>query len=117
MKIKKMNLFVKILTFGQSYAICLAPFGIFIDDTWFDPEIINHEKIHWQQQKEMLLIFFYLWYFFEWLVRLVTPPAGAYICISFEREAYENESNSEYLSIRKHFAWWQYLTIRSNRPF
>lgn len=32
---------------------------------------INHESIHTAQMKEMLYVFFYLWYGIEWLVRLV----------------------------------------------
>src|SRR5678815_4332787 len=31
---------------------------------------LNHEKIHTAQMKEMLYIFFYLWYVFEWIIRL-----------------------------------------------
>ena len=52
----------------------------------------KHEKIHIAQQKEMLVIPFYLWYFIEWLVRLF-KKGNAYQNISFEREAYVNEYN------------------------
>ena len=31
----------------------------------------NHENIHAQQQKEMLIVFFYVWYLFEYLYRLI----------------------------------------------
>ena len=62
-KIKKMNLFVRILTFGWAAGITLAPFGIYIKEGYENQRgIITHEKIHWQQQLEMLIIFFYLWY-------------------------------------------------------
>lgn len=53
MKIVKMTRFIKVITFGKAYAICLAPFGIYIDDTEFTSETINHEMIHWEQQKEV----------------------------------------------------------------
>lgn len=33
-------------------------------------EMINHEAIHTAQMKEMLYVFFYLWYVIEWVVRL-----------------------------------------------
>ena len=33
-------------------------------------QTINHECIHTEQMKEMLYIFFYLWYLIEWIVKL-----------------------------------------------
>ena len=93
------------------YGITLWPFGIFFtsnDPTWFD---IHHERIHESQQKEMLVVFFYLWYFFEWLIRvfraLVFRKGNAYKDISFEREAYENETDILYE--RNRYAWFKYL--------
>lgn len=32
---------------------------------------IRHELIHTAQQREMLYVFFYLWYVIEWLIRLL----------------------------------------------
>ena len=32
----------------------------------------NHEAIHTKQMKEMLYVFFYLWYVIEWIVRLLS---------------------------------------------
>ena len=69
---------------------------------------LNHERIHTAQMKEMLYIFFYLWYFIEWLIRLL-GKGNAYRNISFEREAYANESCLEYLEGRKWFSWRKYL--------
>jgi len=71
-------------------------------------EMMNHERIHTAQQREMLFVFFYLAYFMEWLVRL--PMRGnAYRNISFEREAYANQRNLDYLQSRPHFAWRRYM--------
>lgn len=67
----------------------------------------NHEAIHTAQMKELLYVFFYVIYFLEWLYRLVFHTKTAYIGISFEREAYENEENLKYLDTRKHFAQWR----------
>ena len=53
--------------------------------------------------KELLFIFFYIIYFLEWIVRLFINK-NAYRSISFEKEAYSNEDNLEYLKTRKHFA-------------
>lgn len=89
-------------------AITLAPFGIYIKEKYINHRVvINHEKIHWAQQIEMLIIPFYLWYFIEWLIKLILPPVGAYVMIGFEREAYDNEENLSYLKTRKHFAWFK----------
>lgn len=71
--------------------------------------ILNHEKIHTAQMKEMLYIFFYLWYFVEWIVRLVANPKTAYRSISFEQEAYDNDKNDTYLSIRRAYAWRKFI--------
>lgn len=65
---------------------------------------VNHESIHSQQMKELLYLPFYIWYIIEWLIRLFLK-GNAYRNISFEREAYLNERNADYLSKRKHFAF------------
>ena len=72
-----------------------------------DDITLNHEKIHTAQIKEMLYVFFYIWYAIEWLIRL--PKGNAYRSISFEREAYENDSDINYLKNRKHFAFLKYI--------
>lgn len=66
----------------------------------------NHEAIHTAQMKELLYIFFYIVYFFEWIFRLFTSKTP-YRSISFEQEAYKNQNNFEYLKTRKHFSQWR----------
>lgn len=61
--------------------------------------------------KEMLYLFFYLWYAIEWLIRLCGRK-NAYRNISFEKEAYFNEHNTKYLENRKHYAWIKHLAER-----
>ena len=72
---------------------------------------INHESIHTAQMKEMLYVFFYLWYVIEWLVRIVRYRNAhtAYRNIGFEREAYMNQGNMGYLQGRGRYAWVKYL--------
>ena len=72
---------------------------------------IRHETIHTAQMKEMLYIFFYLWYVVEWFVKLIKYRNSykAYRNISFEREAYNNEDNINYLDGRKIFSWMKYI--------
>lgn len=73
--------------------------------------LINHEKIHLRQQLELLVIFFYIFYILEyyyWLLKLKNKDL-AYRRISFEREAYSNESDLNYLKKRKFWSFWKYL--------
>lgn len=70
----------------------------------------NHEDIHTEQMKETLFIPFYLWYVFEWLIKLFIHGFNgnaAYRNISFEKEAYENETDLNYLNNRKHYNWFK----------
>jgi len=73
--------------------------------------LINHERIHLKQQVEMLLVFFYLWYGIEYLIRLFQykDRREAYLNISFEREAYVNETNLEYIKKRPNWAFLKYV--------
>jgi len=73
---------------------------------------VNHERIHLQQQKELLLLAFLLWYGLEYFIKLLhyRNRREAYLNISFEREAYQNEKNLNYLSNqRKLWAFTKYL--------
>ncbi len=71
-----------------------------------DRQILNHERIHLRQQVECLLIPFYLIYFGEYLFyRLkLKNHDQAYRSISYEKEAYSNEDNPNYLKRRKVFS-------------
>ena len=70
--------------------------------------IINHEQIHTEQMKEMLYVPFYLLYGVEWIVKLFCK-GNAYRNLSFEREAYDNQYNLDYLKTRKHYSWLKRL--------
>lgn len=56
-------------------------------------------------------VVFYLWFGIEWLVHFIRlkDPHLAYRRISFEREAYDNEDDPEYLMRRAVFAFLKYL--------
>lgn len=73
----------------------------------------NHERIHTAQMKELLFVFFYLWYVIEWLVRLFQyrDRKEAYLNISFEREAYKNQYDLSYLKYREKYQNFKYLSI------
>lgn len=72
---------------------------------------LNHEKIHLKQQIELLWIFFFVWYFIEYGIRILQYKNHdlAYKMISFEKEAYKNEQDLNYLKSRKTFAFLKYL--------
>ena len=76
-----------------------------------DPIFLNHEKIHLRQQIEMLLLPFFIWYVLEFLIRLVwyRNRNTAYRNISFEREAYAQEKNMQFLSRRSFWNFIKYL--------
>ncbi len=80
-------------------------------ETRITQRLLNHERIHTAQILEMGVVFFYIWYVVEWLVRL--PRRGnAYLNISFEREAYRHEWERDYLKHRRLYAWRKYLKKR-----
>ncbi len=74
----------------------------------FTKDMENHERIHTARMKEMMYIFFYLWYVFEWIARLFMK-GNAYRNISFEREAHINEMYLKYLKVRKPYSWIKFL--------
>lgn len=76
-----------------------------------DVVLLNHEKIHLRQQIELLIIGFYIWYVVEFLIRILKYKtwSEAYLNISFEREAYQNENNLDYLKSRSLFSFFRYL--------
>ena len=97
-----------VIPFGGFLAINL--FGVlFVRGTVRDvtPRLLNHERIHTAQMKELGYILFYILYFLEWLFRLMLG-GNAYRNISFEREAYGNDINPGYLSTRRMWAMWRH---------
>ncbi|MFV0540463.1 MAG: hypothetical protein ACK5MZ_04410 [Aestuariibaculum sp.] len=74
----------------------------------YDKVLINHEKIHLRQQLELFILPFYIIYITEFVIRLACYRSWkqAYLNISFEREAYCNESNLNYLKDR---IYWRFL--------
>lgn len=89
---------------------CINLFGVLFarKDAVISVLTLNHERIHTAQMKEMLYVGFYVWYFVEWLIRLL-GKGNAYRNISFEREAFDNDEDLTYLASRKRFAWLKYL--------
>ena len=97
-----------ILPFRGFSAINLLGILFVHHGVYLSNEMMNHERIHTAQQREMLFVFFYLAYLMEWLVRL-PMPGNAYRNISFEREAYANQRDLNYLKSRRLYAWRNYM--------
>jgi len=70
----------------------------------------RHETTHFQQQLELLFVFQWILYGLFWVVGFIKHRDGkkAYDQNLFEQEAYDNESDVNYLSNRKRYSWWSY---------
>ena len=73
---------------------------------------VNHERIHLRQQLELLIIPFFIWYILEFFIRLIQYQSIhlAYRNISFEREAYVNEKDLDYLKRRNFWGFLNYIS-------
>jgi len=65
--------------------------------------IVQHEKVHLRQQRELLVIGFYILYGLEWFIKLFFFGKYAYWHISFETEAYAWKKGT------KPYGWVKYL--------
>jgi hypothetical protein len=90
------------------YAITILPFIIAEEE--MSERILNHETIHIHQQRELLLIPFYILYFSYYFIGIIKykDKHQAYYMIPFEQEAYKNDHNLDYLETREWFAWRRY---------
>lgn len=103
-------IFTKRFPFGKFKAICL--FGrLYVKDEdnrtkramilrptlYF--RLIQHERTHSVQEKQLLYLFFFIWYGVEWFVKIFTE-GRAYREVCFEREARANESNYDVYVVR-----------------
>lgn len=102
---------VKIKRFIKDFcAITLFPF-IFVrrDEICYTGKILRHEKIHFKQQIELLIIPFYILYFLFFLSNYIkyNDIWKAYRLIPFEKEAFANQDNQTYK--HKPYIWLKYL--------
>ncbi len=107
-----MVMFSKNLFHQNFNAVAIWPFIILKSkDLKGNEVLINHERIHLQQQKEMLWLFFFIWYMVEFLVKLIKfkKMMMAYRNLSFERESYANENDLNYVDKRKFWNFLKYL--------
>lgn len=77
----------------------------------YNKVLINHEKIHIKQQIQLLIFPFLIWYVIEFFFRWIQfgDKNIAYRNISFEREAYANERNLNYVKEMPFWSFRNYL--------
>ena len=99
------------ITFGFAAGITLFPFVLIRPGIPLTRRLVVHERIHLQQQAELLIFPFFLFYLLEYLLNMwkFKNHYKAYYSISFEREAYQNDRNPFYLRQRRLFNWINYL--------
>ena len=88
-------------------------FFVFVWTTFQHPDrrLVTHETIHFQQQLELLFVGQWLLYLAFYLKGLFDFGDGrqAYVNNPFEREAYFNQSNPDYLARRRRYSWVHYI--------
>ena len=100
-----------IIPFKGFVAMTVFPF-VFVRKEYkdiFTETDLRHESIHGVQQLETFWMGFFLWYILEWLIRVLFTndffSHRAYRNISFEKEAYRHQSETDYINNRKHYIW------------
>lgn len=95
------------LPFRGYKAMTVGPWVLCRRGTVLTERDLRHEAIHWEQQKELLVAGFLLWYAVEFLVRLCLTRKwrAAYRAVCFEREAYSFECVCGYEQERHRYYW------------
>ena len=86
---------------------------------------LTHESIHTKQYKDLLYVFFLIFYCIEWLIKIPCSwfykqqvnqkvTKVAYRSISFEQEAFYNQYDFNYLENRKRYNWIKYIFTMYN---
>jgi len=90
------------------YAITLYPFIITSAD--LDEYTMNHELIHFEQQKELFVIGFYILYAYDFVKGMIKYKNKdiAYFLIRFEQEAYTYQNDLGYIVDREKHSWKEY---------
>ena len=90
------------------YAITIYPFIISSEE--LDEYTMNHELIHFEQQKELFVVGFYILYAYDFVKGMIKYKNKdlAYFLIRFEQEAYNHQNDLGYIVDRKKGAWKNY---------
>jgi hypothetical protein len=87
--------------------ITLFPFILISKELKGDSVLLNHERIHLEQQKELLVIGFYVLYLLNFFINMIiyAIPGIAYRELLFEKESRAHGQDLNYISKRKRYAW------------
>jgi len=103
----------RILSFISPISIGAITLGFIVFSRGEMDEVVKrHETIHFQQFLETGFIGFLILYFYDWIKYSIRFRSGTigYYNIRAEREAYDNEEDSNYLAERERWKW-----IKQNR--
>ena len=90
------------------YAITLFPFIILSEEV--DEYTMNHEMIHFEQQKELYVVGFYFLYVYDYAKGMLKykNKEFAYHQIRFEQEAYFYQNDLGYITKRNKHCWKEF---------
>ncbi|TAF32748.1 MAG: hypothetical protein EAZ57_07405 [Cytophagales bacterium] len=76
----------------------------------YNQKLLNHERIHFAQTLELFILPFYVWYLYEYFKLRFKGNSHqeAYRQNRFEKEAYANEHDMNYLKKRPFLNFLQY---------
>ena len=115
--LNRVGLFFRIAGISLFPVVILREYYLYTSPYWKKrkAKTVNHETIHFQQQLEMLVIPFYILYILEYLIKffIFFDTKKAYYNISFEQEAFANDTNLDYLKTRKRFNWVKLIFKKS----
>ncbi len=106
--------------YQDAKAAAFFPFVFVRNQEYATPIFINHERIHFQQQIELLFVGLYLISLFEKLYAyfiLKLPYPERYLYLALEQEAYRNQHDQEYLKNRPRYAMFKYLRDKRTLTF
>jgi hypothetical protein len=114
---------VKVITVPKWFfpASCIGSF-IIIRERDYNQAVLNHEYIHYMQQREMFFIGAYILYILEftckffYYFKIKDIPRGiknAYINVSFEREAHSMQPMIGYCGHRKKYSHFQCIYMKN----
>ena len=94
-------------------AINLYPFAIYTrrNADELSERLLRHEAIHTLQARGLLVVFHWLLYGLEFLIKFAIALnfKKAYYSVSFEQEAYYNADNLNYHNERRWFSFANYI--------
>ena len=101
----------RFIPFGCFTAVTIGPWIFVNSKKKLSDKLFRHECIHVKQAQELGYIGFYIIYLIEFLIRviIIRRMYKAYMNISFEQEAYDNETVDDYLDTRSKYSWMKYL--------